>query len=68
MSEDRKITMPPDKIVSRLDGWLSREADPDVIPPAIAEHLVRYMPTLGDSSDAVFARMLRRHLSVIGHV
>jgi hypothetical protein len=68
MTDDRKIQMPPDKVVTRLDGWVGRDVDPSIIPPAIAEHLVRQMPTCGDSIEAAFARMLRRHFDVLGHV
>ena len=61
MSEDRKIPTPPDKIVTRLDGWLAREADSDHVPPAVEAMLLIPRHDDDDVVTAVRERMIARH-------
>jgi hypothetical protein len=69
MSEDRKIQMPPDpdKVVTRLDGWLTRdEVDPDHPPPAIEAMLLIPRHDDADEVEVIRQRMLARHAAVFG--
>ena len=38
----------PDKIITRIDGWVVDPENEDRIPPVIAEMIARAMPEPGD--------------------
>jgi hypothetical protein len=53
-----KLFMPPDTVVTRLDGWFGSA---DVIPPGLAEAIASAMPQPGGDTVAdIRARMIAR--------
>jgi hypothetical protein len=59
----------PHQIVTRIDGWVVDPKNENRIPAAVAEMIARSMPQPRDSAVAVIrARMLARHMKVLGNV
>jgi hypothetical protein len=59
----------PHQIVTRIDGWVIDPKHENRIPAAVAEMIARAMPQPGDNTvAAIRARMLARHLKVLGNV
>ncbi|MBR0792159.1 hypothetical protein JQ631_24000 [Bradyrhizobium manausense] len=59
----------PHKVVNRLDGWIVEPKNKGGVPARVAEMIARAMPQLADPHvAAIRARMVARHLTVLGHV
>jgi hypothetical protein len=53
----------PDKIISRIDGWVVDPENEDRIPPVIAEIIARAMPEPNEI-EVIRARMMARQRAV----
>jgi len=53
--------MPPDRIVTRLDGWLAPEVNPDRPPPVVEAMLLIPRRDDADVITAIRERMVARH-------
>jgi hypothetical protein len=59
--------MPPDAVVSRIDGYFAPNADPEHVPPDIATMIRRQMPSEVDNEvETIRRRMLALHTAVFG--
>ncbi|MGO4506231.1 hypothetical protein AB4Z51_04365 [Bradyrhizobium sp. 2TAF36] len=60
----QKITMPPDTITTRIDGWVGTS---DRIPASVAELIARHAGVRNPVIAAIRARMQARHKEVLGY-
>lgn len=60
----QKITMPPDTITTRIDGWVGAA---DSMPVSVAELISRHAGARNPVVAAIRARMEARHKKVLGH-
>ncbi|APG06970.1 hypothetical protein BKD09_01390 [Bradyrhizobium japonicum] len=60
----KKIMMPPDGLVVRLDGWVGTA---DRMPVSVAELIARQAGARNPAVAAIRARMQARHKEFFGH-
>lgn len=60
----KKIMMPPDGLVVRLDGWIGGA---DRMPVSVAELISRHAGVRNPVIAAIRARMQARHEEFFGH-
>jgi hypothetical protein len=60
----QKITLPPDTITTRIDGWVGTA---DRMPASVAELISRHAVAHNPAIAAIRARMQARHEKVLGH-